>query len=292
MSKLLEILQHGSMINMLVGVGIVSGLCAYLGVFVVLRRAPMAGAVLVQMSPLGIALALFLSGLMTTDAFRPVRFSPKLFALVLTMVAAALISLPHRERRPRYKTTVALVWLAVGALAVSVLASLAIVGAASMVHAKAEMVYLLFSNTVTITVGGVVGLIVLACLMGLIHWLFYKEFVLVSFDPDMALALGMRVRLWNIALFLTIGVTISMAIRAAGALVAFSSLVLPAAAGLLVGCNLRRVFVIAIATGLASSVTGTVFSYVANLPTGPTIATANVALLALAALSSMVCRSR
>lgn len=282
MSKLLEMFQHGSTINMLVGVGIVSGLCAYLGVFVVLRRAPMAGAVLVQVSPLGIALALFLGGLMTTDAFRPVRFSPQLFALVLTMLAAALIALPHRERRPRYKTTGALAWLAVGALAVTVLASLAIVGAASMVHAKAEMVYLLFGNTVTITTGGVAGLLVLTCLIGSIHWLFYKEFVLVSFDPDMALALGMRVRLWNIALFLTIGITISLAIRAAGALVVFSSLVLPSATALMLVRNLRAAFAVSVTTGVLSGLVGIALSYIFNLPTGPTVMAVNIALLLVA----------
>jgi zinc transport system permease protein len=282
MSKFLEIFQHGSTINMLIGVGIISGLCAYLGVFVVLRRAAMAGAVLVQMSPLGIALALFLSGLMTSDAFKPVRFSPKLFALMLTMIAAALIALPHRERRPRYKTTGALAWLAIGALAVTVLASLAIVGAASMIHAKAEMIYLLFGNTVTITVTGVVGLLLLVCLMGVIHWMFYKEFVFVSFDPDMALALGMRVRLWNIALFLTIGVTISMAIRATGALVAFSSLVLPAATALMLGRNLRAAFAVSVITGVLGGLVGITLSYVFNLPSGPTVMVVNLALLLVA----------
>jgi ABC-type Mn2+/Zn2+ transport system permease subunit len=282
MNKFLEMFQHAATIHMLVGVGIISGLCAYLGVFVVLRRAELAGAVLVQMSPMGIALALFLSGLMTSDAFKPVRFSPPLFALVLTMVAAVLIALPHRERRPRYKTTVALAWLAVGALAVTVLASLAIVGAASFVHARAEMIYLLFGNTVTITTGGVVGLLVLACSMGLIHWLFYKEFLFVSFDPDMALALGKRVRLWNTALFLTIGVTIALAIRAAGALVVFSSLVLPPATALLLGRNLRAAFAISVITGVLGGLVGITISYVFNLPSGPTVMVVNLALLLVA----------
>src|SRR5664280_2244803 len=142
MSKLFEMFQHGPTINLLIGVGIISVLCAYLGVFVVLRRDAMAGVVLAQVNPLGIALALFLSGLLTSDAFNPVRLSPSLLALVLTVIAATVIALPHRERRARRNTTAALAWQAVGALGIMVAASSAIVGAASIVHAKAEMIYL------------------------------------------------------------------------------------------------------------------------------------------------------
>lgn len=281
MSKLLEMFQHGSTINELIGVGIISILCAYLGVFVVLRRDAMAGVVLVQVSPLGIALALFLSGLLTSDAFNPVRLSPPLLALVLTMIAATLIALPHREGRPRRRSPAALAWLAVGALLVMVTASFAIVGAASIVHAKAEMLYLLFGNRLTITAAGVMWLAGLACLIGLVHWLFYREFLFVSFDPDMAVALGRRARWWNVLLFLTIGITISLAIRAAGALVVFNFLVLPAATALLVSRRLQTAFVLSIMLGAVSSFVGIALSCVVDLPTGPVIAGVSMAILLL-----------
>ena len=139
MSKLTALFQHATTVNALIGVGIIAVLCAYLGVFVVLRRDAFAGVVLAQVSPLGIALALYLSGLLTSDAFNPVRLSPPLLALILTMISATLIALPRREQRPRRHSPATLAWLAAGAVAVMVLASLAVVSAASIVHAKAEM---------------------------------------------------------------------------------------------------------------------------------------------------------
>ena len=100
----------------------------------------------------------------------------------------------------------------------------------------------------------------------------------------MAVALGLNGRLWNIVLFLTIGITISLAIRAAGALVVFDFLVLPAATALLLRQSLRPTFLIAVLAGLLSSFAGITFSYVADLPTGPTIVAVSALMLGMVAL--------
>jgi zinc transport system permease protein len=228
--------------------------------------------------------------LLTSDAFNPVRLSPPLLALVLTMVAATLMALPHRERRPRRHPPAALAWLAVGAVAVMVLASLAIVGAASIVHAKAEMLYLLFGNRLTITTAGVVWLTVLAGLIGVVHWLFCREFLFISFDPDMAVALGRRARWWNVLLFLTIGITISLAIRAAGALVVLNFLVLPAATALLVTQRVRTTFILSIILGAISSFVGIALSQVADLPSGPAITGVSLVMLVLTGIIKLIRR--
>ncbi len=290
MSKLTAIFQHASTINAFVGVGIIGVLCSYLGVFIVLRRDTLAGVVLAQVSPLGIALALYLSGLLTSDAFNPVRLSPPLLALVLTIIVATLIALPHRERRPRRHSPAVLAWLAVGALTVMVVASLAIVGAASIVHAKAEMLYLLFGNRLTITTAGVMWLTGLACSIGVVHWLFYREFLFVSFDPDMAVALGRRARWWNVLLFLTIGTTISLAIRAAGALVVLNFLVLPAATALLVSRRVRTTFILSIILGVVTSFVGITLSQIADLPHGPTITGVSLVMLLITGSIKLVRR--
>jgi ABC-type Mn2+/Zn2+ transport system permease subunit len=290
MSRLTAIFQHAATINALLGVGIIAVLCSYLGVFIMLRRDALAGVVLAQASPLGIALALYLSGLLTSDAFNPVRLSPPLLALALTMIAATLIALPHRERRPRRYSPSALAWLAVGALAAMVVASLAIVGAASIVHAKAEMLYLLFGNRLTVTTAGVMWLTGLACSIGVVHWLFYREFLFVSFDPDMAVALGRRARWWNVLLFLTIGITISLAIRAAGALVVLNFLVLPAATALLVTRRIQTTFILSIILGVVTSFVGITLSQVAGLPHGPTITGVSLVMLLITGSIKLVRR--
>ena len=288
MSNWLEIFQRGPTINLLVGVSIIAALCAYLGVFLVLRREAITGAVLVQTSPLGIALALYLSGLLTSDAFNPVRLSPLLLALLLTVILATLIALPHRARCVRRQSPGALAWLSIVALATLVATSWAIVGAASIVHAKAEMLYLLFGNRLTISVASVLSLAGLTLVVGIVHRLFYREFLYVSFDPETAVALGRRARWWNVLLYLTIGITIVLAIRAAGALVVFNFLVLPASTALLLSQRLPTAFGLSVAVGVITSLLGVAISSVAQWPSGPTIAAMSIVLALGAGVARLV----
>ncbi len=271
MTKLWEMLQQDFMQNVLAGTMIVAGICSYLGVFIVLRRAVFVGAALAQVSSLGVALALFLGGVLGYAGHAHVPAQP--FALLLTVAAAVLMALQYRERRLPRETTVGVMYAAAAALAILLVAVSA--------HAESEVLNLLFGNVLTITFPGVVGLATLAFLVGLTHALFFKEFLFVSFDPDMAAASGVRARLWNIALFLTIGVTISIAIRAAGALVVFSFLVLPPATALVLGASLRATFVASVVIGMFCALTGLSISYVADWPSGPTIVAVNTLLLAL-----------
>jgi zinc transport system permease protein len=271
MSKLLEMFQQDFMINVLAGTMIVAAICSFLGVFIVLRRAVFVGAALAQVSSLGVALALFAGGLMANVPRGHAHVAPQPVALALTLAAAVLMAVQYRERRLPRETSVGVIYAAAAALAILLVAL--------STHAESEVLNLLFGNVLTIRTGEVIGLAVLAFVVGLAHALFHKEFLFVSFDPDMATALGVRSRWWNVLLFLTIGLTISLAIRAAGALVVFDFLVLPAATALLVGRTLRVSFVLAMATGVLSALVGISISYVADLPSGPTIVAVNAALL-------------
>jgi len=280
MIKLLEMFQQGFMINVLAGTMMVAAICSYLGVFVVLRRAVFVGAALAQVSSLGVALALYLSGMLEIWWEFHVHLPPQPTALMLTVAAAVLMAVQHKEQRLPRETVIGVAYAAASALAILVVAVSA--------HAESEVLNLMFGNVLTIGTGEVVGLAALAVVIGFVHWLFYKEFLFVSFDPDMATALGLNARLWNILLFLTIGVTISLAIRAAGALVVFDFLVLPAAMGLMVRKNLRTAFIVAVVAGVVTSFVGITISYVADLPSGPSIVAISAFFLLLTWLATLV----
>lgn len=277
MSKLVEMFQQGFMLNVLAGTMIVAGLCSYLGAFIVLRRAVFVGAALAQVSSLGVALALFASG--AIDAWWGVHLhiAPQPVALALTVVTAVLMAVQHKEVRIPRETVVGVVYAAASGFAILVVAL--------STHAESEVLNLMFGNVLAIGTGEVALLAGLAICVAMVHWAFFKEFLFVSFDPDMAVALGLNGRLWNIVLFLTIGFTISLAIRAAGALVVFDFLVLPAATALLLRRRLRPTLFIAVIAGLFSAVLGISLSYVADLPTGPTIVAISSMLLAAVALA-------
>jgi zinc transport system permease protein len=271
-------LQQDFMLRTLAGTSLVAALCSYLGVFVVSRRAVFVGAALAQVSSFGVALALCVAGAMGTRVHGQLPVLAQPVALVLTVVAALAFAAQSQERRLPRETVIGVAYAAAGALAILVVAVSA--------GAEAEVMNLLFGNVLTIGGTGLVGLLLLALVVGGVHGAFFKEFLFVSFDPDMAQALGLRARAWNALLFVTIGLTVVFAIRAAGALVVFSFLVLPAATALLLGHRMRMVLGLAVATGLLACVSGVGFSYVADLPTGPAIVTASAVLLVVVWLAN------
>jgi zinc transport system permease protein len=261
--KFMEMWQQDFMLRTLAGTGLVAALCSYLGVFIVLRRAVFVGAALAQVSSLGVALALFAAGWLGARTHGQLPWLAQPLALLLTVGAALLFAAQTRERRLPRETLIGVAYAAAGALAILVVAVSA--------GAEAEVMNLLFGNVLTISGSGIAGLGLLVLIVGGTHVACFKEFLLVSFDPDMAQALGLRARWWNALLFLSIGVTVAFTIRAAGALVVFGFLVLPAATALVLGGGLVRVIVVSVVTGLAACLTGASASYVWDLPTGPSV---------------------
>jgi len=275
-AKLVEMFQQTFMLNVLAGTMLVAALCAYLGVFIVLRRAVFVGAALAQVSSLGVAIALFATGAIETWWDVHLHVPPQPIAVTLTLAAAVLMAVQHKEVRLPRETVVGVAYAAAAGFAILVVAL--------STHAESEVLNLMFGNVLAIGPAEVALLAAAFSCVAAIHFAFFKEFLFVSFDPDMAMALGLRARFWNVLLFLTVGVTISLAIRAAGALVVFDLLVLPAATALLLRKNLRRTFLIAVVAGLVSSFVGISISYVADLPSGPTIVAVSSILLVCVAL--------
>lgn len=245
------------------------------GVFIVLRRAVFVGAALAQVSSFGVAVALWLGGALGVASGHQLPAWGQPLALVMTLGAAVAMAVQYRERSLPRETMIGVVYAAAAALAILVVAITP--------GGESEGMNLLFGNVLTISFAEVIGLAMLAGLVGLVHVFFFRKFLFSSFDPDMATALGLRARWWNVLLFLTIGVTISFAIRAAGALVIFNFLVLPAATGLILASRMRGVLAVSMLAGLVASVTGIAISYVWDWPTGPTIVAVSVAFGALAA---------
>ncbi len=110
--------------------------------------------------------------------------------------------------------------------------------------------------------GGLVLLIVVA---------FYKEFLVLSFDPVLAVTLRLPVRLMNNLLLVLIAVAIVVALQTVGVALMLAMLVTPAAAAQLLTRRLPFMMVIAALLAAVSGVIGLYFSYYAGLPSGAAI---------------------
>ena len=103
------------------------------------------------------------------------------------------------------------------------------------------------------------------CIVG-----FHRNFVLVSYDTDMAITLGKKVILWDILLYLIIGIVISFGVMTVGPVVIFGFLLIPPVAARMVVRGILPFCIVSSVIGTAASFIGFYISYRFDLPTGPT----------------------
>ena len=138
--------------------------------------------------------------------------------------------------------------------------------------AQAGLESFLFGQAASLLKRDVVTMAVLGTAALVILLLLWKEFKLLSFDPDFAASLGLPVRRLDGTLTLLLVVAIIIGLQTVGVVLMSAMIVAPGAAARQWSRRLAPMVAIAAAIGIFSGVTGSLFSsFVPRLPTGPTI---------------------
>ena len=234
--------------------------CSVLGVYVVLRRIVFVGAALAQLSSAGIALGTFLYGM---GIGGELTHHPVAMALIVTIAGAMFFGVGGGGRAGVPPDAVIGVTYAVAAATGILLVAKSRVGEAHDLFLQGNILGI--TNTDTLV------LLAVAVPVLLVHLVFYKEFLFVSFDRETARTLGYNVRFWNLLLYLTLGVVIAYAMQFAGVMLVFNFLVLPAVTGLLLARSMAGIFGVAIGSALLAALIGFSLSVPFDLPSGPAI---------------------
>jgi zinc transport system permease protein len=244
----------------LYGALVIALACSVLGVYVVLRRIVFVGAALAQLSSAGIALGMFLNGI---GIGGELTHHPVAMALIVTIAGAVFFGLGGGGRAGVPPDAVIGVTYAVAAAA----------GILLIAKAKTGEVHDIFlqGNILGITRSDTLVLLAIAVPVLLVHLIFYKEFLFVSFDRETARTLGYNTKFWNLLLYFTLGVVIANAMQFAGVMLVFNFLVLPAVTGLLLARSMRGIFTVAVASALLAALIGFSLSVPFDLPSGPAI---------------------
>jgi zinc transport system permease protein len=251
---------------------IVTGVCGYVGVYVVLKRIVFVGVALAEVSSAGVALAL-LTGI-----------NPFLGAVVLMFAGIGLFSVRWAPRKVSQEAFIGVGWAVASALGVLLIAKSA--------QGEAHMHDLLFGNILTVD-GPTVWLTTLGLAVVLIiHALFAKEFQFISFDADTAAAMGYRARTWDLLLYATIGLSIAFSIHTVGVLLAFSALVLPPVTALLLTSRMKSALAASVVLSLIPVPIGLYLSFVGDLPSSATIVAVMFVLLMAGGLVSRLRAAR
>jgi len=116
--------------------------------------------------------------------------------------------------------------------------------------------------------------------------IFWGRIGSLLFDPRLAEAEGMNVRLYKYAILILAGAIITLALRITGGFLVFSLLYLPAAASLQFQSTMRRMIASSWILGSASASIGLGISFLLDLPAGSCITIAAVILFAAAVIYS------
>jgi len=260
----LDFLRDALAASILIGL-----MLSVMGVYVVQRRIIFVGAALAQVSAAGVALGIL------------VGLHAEWVAMAATLLGVALLSVhPRRVSMPSEGA------IGIGYALASTLAILLIARAPG---GEADTLLLLYGNILAVPPFELMELAILCPFLLVVHVLFRKEFLMVSFNPDTCRAMGVPVALWNLVLYVTIGIGIAAGIRVAGSLLTFSYLVVPALAGLMVSRRTWHVTAVAVGVALLGSVAGIEASVRWDLPTGPCVV---AALVVEAAVAWGVARAR
>ncbi|MDD5307657.1 MAG: metal ABC transporter permease [Deltaproteobacteria bacterium] len=251
---------------------------AYLGVWVVLKRAVYVPLALSQVSSAGVVLAFLIGAWLGVDEHDRhglgMLFDPSWMSLLFALLTAFWFARPRGE-----SSNAVVVAYLLGSAAVLVLGGFV----RQDLH---DVQSVLFGNAVLVDTIQILYVGVAALVAALVHALMHRRFLFVSFDPDAAGAAGLGPFRVEVALYATFALMISVATRAIGALPAFGLMVLPALTGLHLGRSMRAAFAISVASGVLAAGFGYYASFVLGLPTGASM----VALAGLVHLGSLVAR--
>lgn len=268
----------------LYGILAVGFVCPLVGVYFLLRRLVFWGVALPQVAASGIAFTFMLEGL-GYNFLAGTEHHERHMAIVgaLLFTGAAIVALAVLERRGK------------GAPEGRIGVLYALASAASILFVswnaagESEMMGLLKGEIVSISHTDFHAMLNVFGLVTAALFLFQREFLLVSYDRDMAVTLGRSILVWDTALYTVVGLTVSLGVMTVGPLVTFGFLVIPPMAALPWARGMRSFSVLASLCGGIPAYAGFRMSYVHDLPLGPTTVAAAGAALGLSwALSRLL----
>jgi len=261
----LPILQNGILSCLVTGM-----VSAYLGVYMILRRMVFVSAALSQVSALGLSFAFLIGSLLGLEASEMVHHA---IPLLFTSLAALLLAYQSSEKRMTRESLLGIGYALPAGLVLLILDKIS-----GETH---DIDNILFGNSVFVSSGQLLFLVVTVAVVLGIHLVFYKGFVFTAYDPDTAKAAGLPTRLYNQLFFLSVALTISVSISSIGALPVFGLMVMPAASSLMLTQRLRSAFLLSVCFGGLSALIGFYLSFLYDLPTGAAIlATSGLWLMA------------
>lgn len=135
----------------------------------------------------------------------------------------------------------------------------------------ANLTTYLFGSVTTVSDADVTAILWLSVFVLLVTLGLRRQFFAICQDEEFARVTGLPVRSLNLLLAVTAAVTVTVAMRVVGLLLVSALMVIPVAAAQQATRAFAATLALAVAMGVVTTLSGTVFSYYADVPPGATI---------------------
>jgi len=259
-------MSHSFMIRGLIAVVMVGIVCATVGTYVVLRGMAFFGDALAHAILPGVAVGYLVSG-----GEREPVFWWGLITAVLTAIGIGAIG---KGTQVKEDTAIGIIFAGMFALGIALISTLR--------SYAVDLAHFLFGNVLGVSRGdlwltGTLGGIVLVTILVL-----YKEFLVLSFDPILAVTLRLPSTLLHYLLLILIALAIVVSLQTVGVALMVAMLVTPAATAYLLTRRLSSMMALAAVIGALSGITGLYLSYYVSVASGAAIVLVCTALFLLA----------
>ncbi|MFN2221235.1 MAG: metal ABC transporter permease [Chloroflexota bacterium] len=248
---LTEPLAYEFMVRALLAAVIVGVVSSVLGTYIVLRGMAFFGDAVAHTILPGVVLA-FLAG-----------WPLAVGALITGVLTAVGIGALTSQGMLKEDTAIGVVFAGFFALGVAMLSATG--------NYTVDLAHFLFGNLLSVSNADLQLTAILGGAVLLVIFLFYKEFLVMTFDPVLALTLRLPTAFLRYLLLVLIGVTIVISLQVVGIALMMAMLVTPAATASLLTRRLPTMMAAAAIIGGGSGVIGLYASFYLNIASGPTV---------------------
>jgi len=250
-----DLFTHSFVQHALIATIIMGLMLAYLGVHVVRRGIVFVDLALGQISMLGVAVAHYY------------EMEPFTISIIFTLSGAFFLSLINiKDPRLKSEAVIGIVYAFTSALTVLFISK--------SPHGDSDISEVLFGSLFTVTDAQILNMVIVFGILAIFHFLFRKKF----FDLTTKIQENDHIHiksfdLWNFLFYLSIGLTIVLAVQAGGVIPVFAYLIIPPVVAILLVRSMSALIVIGLLVSILGSVFGIYFSLQFDFPAGPAVVT-------------------
>ncbi len=229
--------------------------CAVVGVYVVVRGLAFLGDALAHSILPGVAVGYLVTG----GAQEPLFWWGTGTAVLVSLAIGAI----SQGAKIKQDTAIGIIFAGMFALGIAIISTVK--------SYTVDLTHFLFGDVLGVSSGQLIIIGIFSALILLLVLVYYKEFLVLTFDPTLAVTLRIPVKTFEYLQLVLIALAIAVSFQAVGVALMVAMLITPAAAAFLLTKRLPVMMILAAIIASLSGVIGLYFSYYINIASGPAI---------------------